>query len=140
MTTYSYDENYKPPAPVANIVVSANIAKRIGRGEDPSIAVKMLISTDADISSIPKYVIKELEKLGGYKLPYDMIVVEDFNGNKFQQKVYKLTLLPQPNGFGDARSLDFIEIDDDVGILGRDILNDYLICLDGRNLTWTIQR
>lgn len=139
MKTYSYDTNYVPPAPVAEIVVTANMAKKVGQGNDPSMTVKMLIGTDSDISSIPKKVINELETMGGYKLPYELVQVEDFSGNQFMRKVYNLTLLRQPGGFGDGRSVDFIEIDDENGILGRNILNDYSICLDGRNLTWTLQ-
>ncbi len=138
MIAYSYDKNYDPPVPVAEIVVSPKNEKN-GTYEGPSIKVRMLIDTGADISFIPKSAIKELEKSGGNKLPYDMVEVEDFNGDRFNQKVYFLTLLPQPDGLGNGQTVMFLEFDEENGVLGRDVLNQYSICLDGKNLTWSIQ-
>ncbi len=138
MKTYSYDMNYDPPAPVAKIEISTNLAKQIGKDKDSSKKIEMLIDTGSDISLIPKNVVIELEKLLGTKLPYGLLTVDGFGGNKSIRKSYSLNI--RFDGFNSLHIVDFIEIDGDIGILGRDVLNDYLICFDGKNLKWTISK
>jgi hypothetical protein len=140
MRKYSYDKNYDPPLPTCEITLSTNFAGKIGKKKEASTKVKMMIDTGADISIIPKGAVNELEKRLGTRLPYEVQPVVDFNGKESSHKRYNLTLLIQNSGFKDELLLDFIEIDDKDGILGRDIINNYSIHLDGCNLAWTLKK
>lgn len=140
MVIYDYDKSYSPPAPTTEIRVTTSLARQIDEGVDVSKEVKMILDTGADVSLIPKSVITELENLLGMKLPYKRKQVLDYSGERFFHKTYLLTLLPQSGKFGDGRSLYFLEYNGNEGILGRDVLNDYLICLNGPKLTWTLEK
>ncbi len=138
MATYDYNKNYKPPAPVTEIKISTNLSEQIEEGTDITKNVEMLIDTGADRSLIPRRIITELENLLGKKLPYKVKEVWDYNGKKFFHKTYLLNVLSQPDKFGDNSSIYFLEFDGDEGIVGRDILNNYLVCLNGPELKWTL--
>ncbi|MGD2091275.1 MAG: retropepsin-like aspartic protease [Candidatus Aminicenantes bacterium] len=140
MGKYTYDKNYNPPLPTCEITISTNFASKIGKKKEASTKVKMMIDSGADISIIPKGAVNELENRLGTRLPYEFRMVEDFNGKKSSHKLYNLTLLIQNSGFKDELLLDFIEIDNKDGILGRDVINNYSIHLDGCKLTWTLKK
>lgn len=140
MGKYSYDKNYDPPLPTCEITISTNFAGKIGKKKEASTKVKMMIDSGADISNIPKGAVNELERRLGTRLPYEFQQVLDFNGKESTHKLYNLTLLIQNSGFKDELLLDFIEIDDKDGILGRDVINRYSIHLDGCKLTWTLKK
>lgn len=139
MSPYKYEnKNHRPPAPICVVAISTNLASLINVGRDPTMGVKMIIDTGADMSMIPRSTIKKLESLGGNKLPYDQLPVEDFEGKRSIHKSYELKILLQTDNGKDQLNRTFLEIGDEEGILGRDLLNEYLTSLDGPNLTWTI--
>ena len=136
--TFNYDKKCDPPAPKAKIKITSELLKTIGIGSDVFIEVKMLIDTGSDISIIPKKVVKRLEKKVGIDLPYEMQEVEDFNGIRFLQKSYVLKLQSQKKGIGDSQTLIFLESTEKEGILGRDVLNDYYMHLNGPQQVWSL--
>jgi hypothetical protein len=140
MVKYSYDKNHNPPLPTCEITISTNFANKIGKKKEASTKVKMMMDTGADMSIIPKGAVNELEERLGIKMPYGYRTVEDFNGKKSKHKFYNLTLVIQNSGFKDELLLDFIEIDDKDGILGRDVINNYSIHMDGCKLAWTLKK
>lgn len=135
-----YSSEYVPPAPTSKILLSTNIAEFTGLGNDVSIEVTMLMDTGADISFIPKSIIEDLENQLESELPYDQQLVLDFHKGQHTIKVYKLRLLSQDNEISYDEEFDFLEIDHNEGILGREILNRHAFFLDGPNLSWTYQR
>lgn len=139
MGKYHYDKNYKPPAPTCNIKISTNLAKLLNKDEDPSREVKMLVDTGADMCIIPKSIVNELEEQLGTELPYDLIKAKDFDGQTSTHKVYNLIAFIR-NNKEHKHILDFLEIDDEDGILGRDLLNNYSITLNGPKHPWTLKK
>lgn len=140
MHIYPYDQNYNPPAPTSEIIVSSSLLRQLGEGDKIEIQISVILDTGADISFIPKKVIKSLETKIGKTLPYSMIEVEDYNGEKFKHKTYELKILPEKCEFGDEKKVVFLESNGTEGILGRDVLNQHAICLDGPRGHWTCER
>ncbi len=139
MGTYSYDSiNYTPPAPTAEFKISTDISSIITSCNAAEVDVEMLIDTGADTSMIPIETIKALENQAGCPLPYGVRIVEDFNGATSTHKSYDLTILVQNSGFQDELLIEFLEIDDERGILGRDILNDFETTFNGPAREWTL--
>lgn len=133
MTNFSLD--YKPPAPVIAVEIFPIQSTPVGKNTNfPKVLVSMLIDTGADMSIIPIEVIKRLEKESGMKLPYELIEVKDFEGQETAHKIYELGIKIK-NNYHMAK---FLEVDDEGGILGRDILNKYKIIFEGSKLQMTI--
>jgi hypothetical protein len=130
----AYDsENYTPPMPISQTRISSDIP---GIGKVAKIEVTMILDTGADMSIIPKTIIKQLENSIGQKLPYDFGNVEDYNGAQFREKIYTLSICCNIDEFQTMDTLQILAIDGSEGILGRDVLNKYSICLDGASLAW----
>ena len=132
-----YSNNYNPAAPISNMIVSTTAPVQTDGTAIATCEVRMLLDTGADISFIPQEIVKMLETQLGQRLPYDFQIVEDFNGIRFKQKKYKLKIVSASEKVGSGNKMDFLEVKGDEGILGRDVLNDYSICLNGPELTWT---
>ncbi len=139
MDHYGYDKTYKPPIPVCNIIVSANLPLEMVEKSDHSAKVTMLIDTGADTSIIPKSAVQELEALMKLKLPYEFVKIVDFNGQVSTHKRYELSLRIDCSGVEKKHTLNIVEIEGNEAILGRDVLNRYIMCLNGPELTWTLE-
>ena len=134
-----YNNNYKPSAPTAVVEIATVHAHLIGGGGNVSVQVDMIIDTGADISCIPKNIVKRLEGQVGKKFPYDVRKVEDFNGKQDILSVYTLKLQPQLQGMiGNGNDYEFLSINQNEGILGRNVLNDYFFHLNGPQEVWTL--
>lgn len=117
-----YDETFVPPAPFAKIALR-NIATS-ERIEDISV----LLDTGADVSLLP---LSAIEKL--YIEPSgEKIKLVGFNESENISDAYALQVI----FLGKRLTGDYCAIDDEIGILGRDVLNHFSIIFDGRNLEW----
>lgn len=133
----AYNGDYYPPAATCDIIVSTILGHQIGLGEEATTKLTMILDTGADISCVPKTIIEYLQKKLGALLPYDLVDAEGFNGEKYNLKVYDLKIMA-PEGCCFTEDLvEFAEVDADEGILGRDVLNKYLLFFDGPSQTWT---
>lgn len=121
-----YDEiNYDPPAP--RIAVSVSHPAR----KETSIRVEMLIDSGADITCIPKIINNQIPNLRK-----GSIGAQDFYGAITQENTRFISI----NIFNTEFSgLEVVEIDDEIGLIGRDILNNFVTTLDGNNLESTLQ-
>jgi predicted aspartyl protease len=117
-----YDINFMPPAPVTEI-------KIINPNNGNNITARMQIDTGADCSCLPSAI---LDKMGKGWITTNK-TVRDFDGNKVECKAYNAII----EYFGASYNKRFyIRVQGDVGILGRDIVNEYKIELDGKRGVW----
>ena len=120
-----YDASYDPPAPIAEIAL-----RNFETGEKIK-NIFALLDTGADISLLPSRVVKSLNidplsehiKLIGFDNKNDLF------------ELYELQVI----FLGKRFYGNYCVIDDETGIIGRDILNQISITFDGINLEWKEQ-
>jgi predicted aspartyl protease len=118
-----YDaENFEPPAPVAYVTLR-NPATGAWLSDVP-----MLIDTGADATLLP---ISAVEQLGIYIEDSDF-EVQVFDGELKRLKLAKLELYVLGKKFVG----EYLLVDRPIGILGRNILNNIRILLDGPRGKW----
>lgn len=123
-TMIPYDNKFDPPAPVVEVTLS-NVRNRRLRVTLPAI-----LDTVADITAIPESVVDRLKL---YQI--SRINVEGVDGVSNYLKIYQVRLkaatltLPQ---------LQVIPVSFEFVVLGRDILNHFIVHLDGPGLVFTM--
>ena len=112
---------FAPPAPVAKVVV------RNPDGQSSVADVPMLIDSGADVTLIPKLVAQSLGLVaaGSYQLVA-------FDGTASDAEAVQADLVLLERRFRGQ----YLLIDEEVGILGRDVLNHLRLLLDGPGLKW----
>ena len=123
----SYDANeFRPPAPVAQVTIRSPKTGAIVEN------VSMLLDTGADVSLLPRASVVALidgdPTVGEY-------VLESFDGTRSTAPVVRLEILLLGKSFRGQ----FLLIDSEHGILGRNILNSLAIHFDGPALTWNLR-
>lgn len=113
---------FAPPAPVASVVV------RRPDGDSSVSDVPMLIDSGADVTLIPKSAIESLA-LAGAGQRYQLV---SFDGTKSESEAVQADLVFLNRRFRGQ----YLLIEGNVGILGRDVLNHLRLLLDGPLLTW----
>ncbi len=121
-----YDESFEPPAPIAKIA-----ARNIETGERAR-DISVLLDTGSDVSLLPKSM---LGSLGISPLPNESYRLQGFDGSQTSAEVFYLQVVFLGNRFTGK----YCVIDDEIGILGRDVLNEFSILFDGKNLEWKAQ-
>ena len=124
----AYDANrFNPPAPLARIIL------RDQKSGTSLSDVLMLIDTGADVTLVPQVAVNQLgisvDPTQGYELM-------GFDGNINVAQVVELDLIFLKRAFRGR----LLIIDQEVGILGRDILNHVALMLDGPTLSWDEKR
>ncbi len=117
-----YDGSFEPPAPIAEVAV-----RKSETGE--RLKVHMLLDTGADISLLPHSSVKSLKI---EPLQNESFRLEGFDKSQISAEVFYLQVIFPGKRFTGK----FCVIDDNIGILGRDVLNQVSILFDGLNLTW----
>jgi len=118
-----YDESFEPPAPTAKIAV-----RNIETGERIK-DVLVLLDTGSDISLLPRSSVKSLKL---EPLQDESFRLEGFDGSQTSAEVFYLQVIFSGKRFTGK----YCVINDEIGILGRDILNQFSILYNGLNLTW----
>ncbi len=119
-----YDaENFEPPAPVAYVTLR-NPATGVLLSDVP-----MLIDTGADATVLSSTAVEQL----GVSIERGAeIEIQAFDGEIKRLKVAKLELFVLGKKFAG----EYLLIDRPMGILGRNILNNLRILLDGPHTKW----
>ena len=121
----SYDaSHFDPPAPVAQVTLrnpysGATISN-----------VLLLLDTGADVTLLPRTAV---EQLGVPLLAGQEYELMGFDGSKSFAPVVMLDLLFLKRAFRGR----YLLIEEERGILGRDILNHVLLLLDGPQQLWS---
>ncbi|HEX3035861.1 MAG TPA: hypothetical protein VHT73_12170 [Thermodesulfobacteriota bacterium] len=126
MPTYD-DRFFNPPAPVARVTL-----RNPEKGETLS-DVPMLIDSGADVTLIPQ---GSIALLGVNVDPDASYEVMGFDGSKSFAQVVNLDLVFLERVFRGR----FLVINQEWGILGRDVLNHVSVLLDGPRLIWDEQK
>ncbi len=121
-----YDSEYfEPPAPVARVTL---------RGSDQSRAVSdvpMLLDTGADVSMVPRAAAEGLA-LRDADENFNLV---GFDGSSSQASAVRLEMVFSGRSFHGK----FLLIDQEWGILGRNVLNQIPLLYDGPRLIWAAQ-
>jgi hypothetical protein len=121
---HDYDgTRFQPPAPIATVTF------RTWDGSKSSSEVAMLIDSGADFSLIPESCIKEL----GVEIDTETdIQLMGFDGSLSKVSSVQCVMIFSEKVF---RGIYFVS-KDEVGIIGRNILNQLTLFLDGPHLHW----
>jgi hypothetical protein len=115
---------FNPPAPLASVTLRHPSSGAAVSG------VPMLLDTGADISLLPQAFVEQLgvgiEGGGGYELM-------GFDGNVSVAQVVEVDLLFLRRAFKGR----FLLIQQEWGLIGRDVLNHVSLLFDGRRLDWS---
>lgn len=124
----AYDGNlFNPPAPLASVII-----RHPSSGATMS-DVPMLLDTGADVTLLPQVFVEQLgihiDANEGYELM-------GFNGNVSVARVVEVDLLFLRRAFKGR----FLLINQEWGLLGRDVLNHVSLLFDGLHLGWSEQK
>ena len=122
----AYDaSHYQPPAPVAHVTLRSPSGAVVAD-------VPMLLDTGADITLLPQ---ASVNQLGVAPLANQRYEVVGFDGQRSFASVVDLDMLFLGRVFRGR----YLLINDNHGILGRDVLNHVSLVLDGPQSQWAPQ-
>jgi hypothetical protein len=120
----AYDDRlFSPPAPLAKVTIR-NQTSRMTVADVP-----MLLDSGADVSLLPQVSVNLPGVAASANETYDLV---GFDGSMSQAQAVRLDLIFLRRTFKGR----FLLIDQEWGILGRDVLNHLSLLLDGPQLTW----
>ncbi len=125
MICYKYNEQITPPAPFAHVTVSCQETTKIINN------LPAQLDCAADRSVIPGKLVGELGLV-----PLDEIPVGGFGGQVFLVPTYRIQLALR--GLPSVVLEVLAHPEEPYVLLGRDVLNQHRIVLDGPQLTLTI--
>ena len=117
----SYSRDFDPPAPV----VSGTIYCPVDHTRITTVLWE--IDTGADISVVPQRVVDALKLI-----PRRVLVTESYDGTQSQWPAYMVDLGMEEQEISDV---EVIALPRQNGILGRDVLNHFIVTLNGKDLT-----
>ncbi len=115
---------FNPPAPVAIVTL------RHSENQNKVADVPMLIDSGADVTLIPAASVKQLGLSINTGKGYELA---GFDGSRSIAQAVQLDLLFLRRAFKGQ----FLTLDQEWGILGRDVLNHLAILLDGPQANWS---
>jgi len=123
-----YDKvRFSPPAPVAYVTL------RHPETYLESDAVPMLIDTGADITLLPQHAVLTLGVRPKLDRQYELV---SFDGQASNATAVELSLVFEGKIFRGQ----FLLLDQEIGILGRNVLNAISLSLHGPQLSWELFR
>ncbi len=119
---WDYDRNVYPPAPVIDIRIFPSLGPALGQ------PLRAKLDTAADISCIPADLVEQLGLL-----PVRTVPVEGYDG--IQEMVYTYTITLEVAAI-QFHHLEVVSIPEEYALLGRDVLNNFYVQLNGPDLTF----
>jgi predicted aspartyl protease len=120
----NYDSTgFNPPAPLARVTLG-NQSTGATRTDVP-----MLLDTGADVTLVPRWVIDQLDLS---PVPGKGFELVGFDGTTSLAQVCQAELIFLNRTFRGQ----FLLIENEWGILGRNVLNAVSLCLEGTRLNW----
>ncbi len=110
----TYTNTFDPPAPVLQVEVIAN---------SNSTSLTALVDTGADITAIPAQIAQDI-----LPAPVGQIRIEGVTGEDI---VPTFGVMLRLNDAVTVGPVEVILVDFDFIVLGRDVLNDFILILDG---------
>lgn len=124
----NYDSaTFSPPAPVARVILRNQQTGAIVND------VPMLLDSGADATLLPQIFVDQIGVVVDPNKGYELM---GFDGNISLACVARLDLVFMRRAFKGR----FLLIDQEWGLIGRDILNHVSLLLDGPHLSWNEQR
>ncbi len=114
---------YDPPAPVARVSLRAPDGATV-------TDVPLLLDTGADATLLPRAAVARLGMTPDPALEYELI---GFDGNRTTTQAVDLDMLFLQKAFRGR----YLLIDEDRGILGRDVLASVTLLLNGPGQEWS---
>ncbi len=121
----NYDRSFTPPAPVADVVITHPVT---GAG---SGVIRGKLDSGADLTVIPGGLVADL-KLS----PKGRVWTRGYDGTYSQRFVYYVGLTVE--GF-ELAAVRCIATDRPNALLGRNVMNRFVITLDGRRLRFELR-
>jgi predicted aspartyl protease len=126
-TKFNHSTSFNPPAPVIDVLLLRPLSKESTNG----IRVSALIDSGADITAVPQAMVNRLQLY-----PVDEILVAGYTGETIRELVYSVAIVianlkPQIVKAVGYRS-------DDIALIGRDLINQWLLVLDGKQQVFEI--
>jgi hypothetical protein len=121
----AYDSSFKPPAPVADVTVShplSGLRRRALRGK---------LDSGADTTVLPERVVLQLGLT-----PRGHVWTRGFDGTYSRRSVFYVRL--RVESF-DLPSVRCVAADRTTVLVGRNVLNRFLLILDGKHQTFDLQ-
>lgn len=119
---YPYDTNFTPPAPALTALISS------AQGTGEILQAIAQLDTGADISGIPIVLLTKLDIE-----PHQSVEVQDFDEVGKRVRTFLIRLELDRFRF---RRLEVVALDSHHVLLGRDVLNNFRLILDGPGLTF----
>lgn len=121
----AYDTGFTPPAPVADVTV-AHPLTGVSSGTLPG-----KLDSGADVTVIPARLVAALTLT-----PKGYIWTRSYDGTYARRPVYYVRLTVE--GF-NLPTVRCIATDRSQVLLGRNVLNRFIVTLDGKTLSWALQ-
>jgi hypothetical protein len=121
----SYDPSYHPPAPVAQVML------RDMNSVGMTLEISVLLDTGADITLLPRLAVERLG-IKPLKKEYELL---GFDGNLTMAQAAELDMVFLNKAYRGR----YLLINDDRGILGRDVLGSVALLLHGPRQEWSEQ-
>jgi hypothetical protein len=122
----TYDSNlFDPPAPLARVSLRSHNGNTVAD-------VPMLIDSGADLTLIPERVVDELRLDLNLNKRYELV---GFDDQRSIARSAQLDLIFLRRTFKG----NFVIINSETGILGRNVLNHFALLFDGPRLRWQEQ-
>lgn len=120
----AYDSSFNPPAPIAEVTVVHPVSGA------QSVSLRGKLDTGADVTVIPEQLVTQLGLT-----PKGNLWTRGYDGAYSQRPVYYVGITIE--GFRVASARCIATARGDV-LLGRNVLNRFLITLDGKRQTFAI--
>jgi hypothetical protein len=119
-----YNTEFDPPAPLVDFTVYCPV----DHGRTASIQGEL--DSGAEISVVPRELVDEL-----HLMPRRVMIAQSYDGTQSQWATYMVDL--EIEGY-PVSDVEVIALPRQDAILGRDVLNQFIVTLDGKELDFEI--